>query len=111
MFNIKKASFSELRNKYLKAIKVNGTNKHYNRFSEFEYNARNELNERQRKAIFKHITKYCILKLPKGFSNYFRYCSYFADKCMEDYDRFETDDHYEIDSYYLKYGPQIVFFD
>ena len=111
MFNIKKSSFSELRNKYLKVLKVNENYKTYNRFSDLEYLIRNELTERQRKAIFKHITKNCVLRLPDEFSNYFRYCSYFADRCIEDCDRFETDEHYEISSYHLKRGQQIVYFD
>lgn len=93
MFNIKKASFEELRKKYKKAVRVNNDSRHLDQFSTLQYDIESELNKRQRAAIF-------------------QFCAHFADACMDDVDRFAEDDFYEINSFYCKnHKPHVVCFD
>lgn len=110
-FNLKKATFAELRKKYRKILKVENTDKFCGKFNSLQTSICNELYIRQRKAIFNYCRKTGCLKNLYN-TNYFYWCSYFATKCINSDDIFCDDEHYEINSFYCKNNrPHVVFFD
>ena len=110
MFNIQKASFAQLRKKYQKTVKVNNDLRHLDQFSALQYDIANELDKRQRSAIFKYCTQSGCLRNPYKL-NYFYLCSEFSNKCLDDVNRFCDDDHYEIGGFYCKNNhPHVVWF-
>lgn len=112
MKNIQKATFAQLRKKYLKVVNVNNDLRHLDQFSKLQHDIHNELEHRQRAAIFNYCTHSGCLKLPDGWTNYFQFCAHFADSCMDDTSRFADDESYEIGSFYCKnHNPHVVQFD
>lgn len=103
--NFKKYSSEQLRNKYMKCIRVQ---ERTGQFYELETALEYELVRRARAKIF-HAA--CICLKNKNFPNQFAAAAHYADAVINGPDFFVMDDRHEIGSFYTKGRiPCVVYF-
>lgn len=112
-FDIKKATSTELRSKINKINHLeNGDMKYFEiaeKFNGLAYNINQELNRRNRAAIYKAA---CRVLKNRHFPNQFAAAAHYADAVVNGSDYFSTDETHEIGSFYTKSGnPVVVYFD
>lgn len=99
----KNYTLTQLREKYLKCVKVE---ERTNRFLNLQYALDREISKRQRAKIYKT----CCWALKNYGSNQFFMAKMHTDAAMKEL--WASDDHYEIGSYYTKNKtPVLVWFD
>lgn len=104
MNNFKNYTLKQLRQKYIKCVKVE---ERTSKFLNLEYALEKEISKRQRALIYKT----CCKVLKNMFCNQF-YSAKLFTKVVMDKEVCASDDHYEIGSYYTKNKiPVVVYFD
>lgn len=99
----KNYTLTQLREKYLKCVKVE---ERTSKFLNLQYALDREISKRQRKMIYKT----CCQVLKNHGSNQFFMAKLHTDSAMKEL--WASDDHYEISSYYTKNKiPVVVYFD
>jgi hypothetical protein len=106
---VDKHSFEYLRKRYMKCCIVEART---DKFAEEQRWLERELAQKQFSVIYRELTRsWNRLRMPRGFTNYFAYCSHFARETV-DRECFPSDEFIEIGSHYMEsHCPLVIDFD